>query len=143
MQATLIKLLQQCHWRNCSVVIITFWHDISLYLGVLLFIPLAKGIRSRDSKHRTVPYPTIYWEFSKNYKSTFLKNVFGWLLTFLLKQWQKQPIWGVPMKRCSENMQQISRRTPTPKCDFNKVANRTSARVFSCKFAAYFRNTFT
>ena len=41
------------------------------------------------------------------------------------------------------------RRTPMPKCDFNKVAklkqlywNRTSARVFSCKFAAYFQNTF-
>ena len=34
-----------------------------------------------------------------------------------------------------------------PKCDFNKVAlqlylNRTSACVFSCKFAAYFQNTF-
>ena len=32
-----------------------------------------------------------------------------------------------------------------PKCDFNKVAkqlrNHTSARVFSCKFAAYFQNT--
>ena len=25
-------------------------------------------------------------------------------------------------KRCSENMQQIYRRTPMPKCDFNKVA---------------------
>ena len=35
-----------------------------------------------------------------------------------------------------------------PKCDFNKVAlqlywNRTSAWVFSCKFAAYFQNTFS
>ena len=34
------------------------------------------------------------------------------------------------------------------KCDFNKVAkqlywNRTSAWVFSCKFAAYFQNTFS
>ena len=34
-----------------------------------------------------------------------------------------------------------------PKCDFNKVAlqlywNHTSAWVFSCKFAAYFQNTF-
>ena len=34
-----------------------------------------------------------------------------------------------------------------PKCDLNKVAkqlywNRTSAWVFSCKFAAYFQNTF-
>ena len=37
--------------------------------------------------------------------------------------------------------------TPMPKCDFNKVArqlsrNRTSALVLSCKFAAYFQNTF-
>ena len=55
---------------------------------------------------------------------------------------------GVPRKRCSENMQQIYRRTPSPKCDFNKVAmqlywNRTSAWAFSCKFAAYFQNTFS
>ena len=51
-------------------------------------------------------------------------------------------------KRCSENMQQIYRRKPAPKCDFNKVAlqlywNHTSTWVFSCKFAAYFRNTFS
>ena len=30
-----------------------------------------------------------------------------------------------------------------PKCDFNKIANHTSAGVFSCKFAAYFQNTFS
>ena len=35
-----------------------------------------------------------------------------------------------------------------PKCDFNIVAlqlywNRTSKWVFSCKFAAYFQNTFS
>ena len=35
-----------------------------------------------------------------------------------------------------------------PKCDFNQVAlqlywNRTSAWVFSCKFAVYFQNTFS
>ena len=28
-----------------------------------------------------------------------------------------------PWKRCSENMQQIYRRTPVPKCDFNKVSS--------------------
>ena len=44
-------------------------------------------------------------------------------------------------------MQQIYRRTPMPKCDFNKVAkqlswNLTSAQVFPYKFAAYFHNTF-
>ena len=60
---------------------------------------------------------------------------------------QKQPSRGVLRKRCSINMQQIYRRTPMPKCDFNKVplelySNRTSAWVFSCKFAAYFQNIF-
>ena len=54
---------------------------------------------------------------------------------------QKQPPRGVLRKRCSENMKQIYRRTPMPKCDFNKVAlpfywNHTLAWVFSCKFAA-------
>ena len=29
-------------------------------------------------------------------------------------------------KRCSENMQQTYRRTPIPKCDFNKVACKSS-----------------
>ena len=50
---------------------------------------------------------------------------------------QKQPPKGVPRKRCSENMQEIYRRTSMPKCDFNKVENQTSAWMFSCKFAAY------
>ena len=59
---------------------------------------------------------------------------------------QKQPSRGVLSKRCSENMQQIYRRTPMPKCDFNKIAlqlywNHTLALVFSCKFAVYFQNT--
>ena len=37
---------------------------------------------------------------------------------------------GVPRERCSENMQQIYRRSPMWKCDFNKVA-------------AYFHNAFS
>ena len=34
---------------------------------------------------------------------------------------QKQPFRGVLDKKCSANMQQIYRRTPMPKWDFNKV----------------------
>ena len=34
---------------------------------------------------------------------------------------QKRPFRGVLEKKCSENMQQIYRRTPMPKCDFNKM----------------------
>ena len=36
----------------------------------------------------------------------------------------KQPSRGVLRKKCSENMQQIYRRTPMPKCDLNKVAKQ-------------------
>ena len=35
---------------------------------------------------------------------------------------QKQPSIVLLIKRCSKNMQQIYRRTPMLKCDFNKVA---------------------
>ena len=37
---------------------------------------------------------------------------------------QKQTSRGVRKKRWSENMQQIYKRTPMPKCDFNKVAQQ-------------------
>ena len=36
---------------------------------------------------------------------------------------------GVLRKRCSENMEQIYRRTPTPKCDFDKVAKQLLKKV--------------
>ena len=37
---------------------------------------------------------------------------------------QKQPPRGVFNKKCSENMLQVYRRTPMPKCNFNKVAKQ-------------------
>ena len=40
---------------------------------------------------------------------------------YLLIHPKKQPPTVVLKKRCSENMQQIYRRTPMPKRDFNKV----------------------
>ena len=39
-----------------------------------------------------------------------------------LNNLEKQPFKGVFIKRCSENIQQFYKRTPMPKCDFNKVA---------------------
>ena len=44
------------------------------------------------------------------------------LTALIVKKKQKQPSRGVPLKKCSENMQQIYRKTPMPKCNFNKVA---------------------
>ena len=40
----------------------------------------------------------------------------------IFQKTQKQPFRGVLEKRCSENMQQMYRRTPMPKRGFNKVA---------------------
>ena len=37
---------------------------------------------------------------------------------------QKQPSRGILKKRSSENMHQIYRRTPMPKCGFNKFAEQ-------------------
>ena len=57
---------------------------------------------------------------------------------------QNQPPIGVLWKSCCENMQQIYRRTPMQKCDFNKVALHfgMGVWVFSCKFLHIFRKTF-
>ena len=55
------------------------------------------------------------------YESIFEECNFEHLFVSLL--FQKCPSRGVLRKRCSENMQQIYRRTPMPKCDFNKVAS--------------------
>ena len=45
---------------------------------------------------------------------------------------QRQPSRGVPRKRCSENMLQICRRTPMPKCDLNKVAKQLDGCFCPC-----------
>ena len=42
---------------------------------------------------------------------------------FLLYFFQKQPFRGVLLRTCSENIQQIYKRTPMPKRDLNKVVN--------------------
>ena len=41
---------------------------------------------------------------------------------------QKQPTIGVPRKMCSEDIQQIYKRTLIPKRDLNKVANMIFVR---------------
>ena len=51
---------------------------------------------------------------------------FWWMGMFVFNKLKKQPSRGVLKKRCSENMQQSYRRTPMPKCDFNKVAKLQS-----------------
>ena len=48
---------------------------------------------------------------------------FSFIMNEPIDKHQKQPSRGVLRKRCCENMQQIYRRIPMPKCDLNKVAS--------------------
>ena len=47
--------------------------------------------------------------------------------------WQKQPSRAVLIKRCSENMQQIYRRTPMTKCyfkDAKQIQHEVGAAIY-------------
>ena len=68
---------------------------------------------------------------SNNFELKLIADKVTWLL-------QKQSSIGVLKKRCSKNMQQIYRRTPMPKYDFNKITLR-----HECFPVIYFWNTFS
>ena len=115
------------------------------------------GLRKNTLREKIPKYRVFFWSFFSRIQSKCVKirtrknSVFGHSSrsdNYYTDTWQKQPSTGALEKRSSENMQQTCRRTPTTKCDFNKVAkqlywNRTFAWVFSCKFAAYFQNIFS
>ena len=55
------------------------------------------------------------------------KQINVWVHNFQHKTssiFQKHPSRGVLTEMCSDTMQQIYRRIPMPKCDFNKVAEQ-------------------
>ena len=51
----------------------------------------------------------------------FLSNIHSRNMSVLSIQCRKHPFRGVLIKRCSDNMQQIYKRTPIPKCDSNFI----------------------
>ena len=55
------------------------------------------------------------------YFQRFLSNIHSRNMSVLSIQCRKHPFRGVLIKRCSENMQQIYKRTPMPKCDSNFI----------------------
>ena len=74
-----------------------------------------------------MPLARIIWKWKNLWKGEGGKGK-EWLyfkkISSFIKLFQKQLFRGVLKKRCSENMQQIYRRTPMLKCDFNKVAKQ-------------------
>ena len=69
-------------------------------------------------------FRNVHFDPLKNQKTKDFAMFLGDSRKNIEKKWlQKQPTRCVRKKRCSENMQQIYRRTTMPKWNFNKVAN--------------------
>ena len=110
----------------------------SVKIKILVNFFSSSGIRTGRANH----YFNALFKLLVNQASS---QVTHWSIQIISKE-QKQPSKDVLRKKCSENMQQIYRWKPMPKCGFNKVAlqfywNHISSWVFSCKFAAYYQNT--
>ena len=139
-------------WNSARVMISKRFLFDPFHVNGFLLYPL-----KISGNHRFSNVFRGYWKKSVTWnglKWKWIKVYLFWGILSRLKavnyicKKQKQPPRCVPRKRCSENMQQTYRRTPMPKCDSSKVAkqlywSRTSAWVFSSKFAAYFQNTFS
>ena len=77
-----------------------------------------KRVTKRNKEERTIPQKSYYDLIKKQNLVIFGSNQ--------KKKYyiRKQSPTGVLKKRCSGYMQQIYRRTPTPKCDYNEVAKQ-------------------
>ena len=99
-------------------------------IGILKGVQVAVcGMRCIDLKNDTLNILATHFACNEKLKEEkkFYKTVADIqrvLEICKMRNLQKQPPRGVLEKRCSENMQQIYRRTPMPKCDFNKVAKQ-------------------
>ena len=138
-----MELMSRTNWWNGLI----FLHGDKNYL-------VGMGKNGRDLLDRgTIKSGVSHRSFNESRRLTewFLNANNDWIIFGLA------PIYSVSSEeslqryfrnKCSENMQQIYKRTSMTRCDFKKVAkqfywNRTSAWVFSCKFAVYFQNKFS
>ena len=78
-------------------------------------------------------------------RQSSLKIYFKWNPPFV----QKQPSRGVLRKRCSENIQQICKRKPMPKCNFNRGGLKSHFRIGDLLYiwkhifrTPFYRNTY-
>ena len=72
-------------------------------------------VNLEPKQHFETPKPNARYFRDKNW-IPIVKN-----FCFFESYIQKQPPRVVLSKRCSEKMQQIYKRTPMPKCEFNKT----------------------
>ena len=104
---------------------------------------LIDRLTANNTIYRDSLYLTEFSYFNLSEFSECFYSLNTWWFFNVIRSNSPEVFWG--------NMQQMYRRTPMPKGDFDKVAkvakqlhwNHTSAWVFSCKFAAYFQDMFS
>ena len=116
---------------------------IDNYFTVLIthFMPLVSSDTYR--KHQKTSGFLMFSRFIE--KTSGMKWVNAMTRCSLDSFIQKHPSRGVLIKRSSENMQQIYRRTSMTRlqsCKATLLKSHFGMGVFSCKFALYFLNTF-
>ena len=151
----------QGHWSRgkaqctCPSVLYQDEKRPFLFFSVLLTFPIFLHLRKSSNKRSSSGKKCIHFILQLIFNSyafesykTRCSNEYCSNMKF---NFQKQPTRGVPkkgvLKTCSKFTGEYPCREYPYPCDFNKVAlqsywNQTSAWVCSCKFAAYFHNTF-
>ena len=94
-------------------------------------------IKTQNKSLKPGLYAPHFPSLAYDTQSTFFPSV-----TYLVFKCQKQPSKSVLRKSCSENMQQIYRKRPMPKCDFNKVALQSCLTLLHIFRTTFPQNTF-
>ena len=99
------------------------------------------SMRENDISMKIMSVYVNKWRWQKRTNTYFANNQRLWIKfsydSHKIKDWfrsvriqQKQPSRGVLRKRCSENLQQVYRRIPMSKYNFNKVAKTCFVYLF-------------
>ena len=95
------------------------------FTGILLFLVLGIGKENVDSREiLATSLSVIKFSINKSIEANLFDTVNIQHLSVILLLTETATQRCSLNKRCSENMQQIYRKTPMPKCDFIKVAKQ-------------------
>ena len=123
---------KQCWY---SIVVKYFSQQSPNYLNEIFDVATESNFLLKNTSQKSI------CAFRKTNRSQFALSCIGpnfWNKTLGTLKRQKQPSRGVLRKSCSEDMQQIYRRTTMPKCDFHKDAKK----LYWINLLNYFQNIF-
>ena len=123
-------MFQICHAKTYSILPFSF-KDKEHQLKIMMK-NVSAVLTIINSPSVTVLCPRIWGCLGP--KPSDLKKLLQSVTDLSFKLQKQPPRCAFFKKRCSENMQQIYRRTPMPMCDFNKVALQSAKSAWLLLF---------